>query len=443
MTSMEAEQDADFAVPQDGTYATAHRHPPHVPSATPSEPATAAGQGGLPLTSTSSKRARDETSEKDWGMAATSSEFEPPPKKDKSTGLKWTAAEKDAFYRAYQTHGKDWAAIMRLLPSKNESQIKNYYQNYKSRLNLREQSPPRSSPHASPPPLNGPEEWRAQLNALVALQGGSNKGLGGLPLGLPLGLPFGMPPHPHQGMHGGPSPPPRHHQQAPSSSTQQQQGGVPNIFDQFLPPGGSYNSIGAMNSLGSAYGLQAGLQAYHARAAALQSMMAGGSTSPPHGQGNYSRPSHGGGGRGVPQHSHGQMPPASQLQLAQLSNLMARSNPVALAQMFGLDPSMGRHLVASQEATRALMQPQAQAGSQQQQQGRQNYPHQPSPPPLHNFPPLQGYTHQQPVNAPQPGPPTSTSLPSQPGSRSPQPSAQAPTGTSGATREDTKPPQGA
>ena len=215
------------------------------------------------------------------------------------------------------------------------------------------------------------------------------------------------------------------------------------MFDQFLPLGG-YNSIGAMNSLGSAYGLQAGLQAYHARAATLQGMMGGGSTSPPPGgQGNYSQPSHGGGGRGMPPHAHGQMPPASQLQLAQLSNLMARSNPVALAQMFGLDPSMGRQLVASQEATRALMQPQAQAGSQQP--GRQSYPHQPSPPPPHNYPPLQGYSQQQPSNAPQPGPPASTSLPSQPGSRSPQPPApaQATAGTSEATRHDIKPSQGA
>ena len=436
VASMEPEQDAEFAMPQDGTYATANRHPPHAPSTSKhggarGAAAAAAGRGGP---SSSSKRARDEAwpaaeSEKDWGIAATSSEYEPPPKKDKSTGLKWTAAEKDTFYRAYQTHGKDWATIMRLLPNKNELQIKNYYQNYKNRLNLREQSPPRSSPHASPPPLNVPEEWRAQLNALAALQGGANGGLGGggLPQGLPLGLPFGMPPHPHQGMpqKGGPSPPPRHQQGPSSAQHQQHQGGMPNMFDQF-PSGGAYNSVCAMNSLGSALGLQAGLQAYHARAATLQGMMGAGAPSPPPGQGNY--PQHPQVGRGMPHHQHGQMPPSSQLQLAQLSSLMARSNPVALAQMLALDASMGRHLVASQEATRALMQPQAQAGSQQQQ--HQNYPHQPSPPPLHSYPPFQAYSQQP--NAPQTGPPVSTSLP---------PQAQTTTGSSETARKDTKPPQ--
>ena len=150
-SELDALPDADFCVPQDGTYASAHRHPPHARAAA-AEPKRSHAAASSSLGAAAAvggpepKRAREE--------AATAAD-EPASKKEKGTGLKWTVAEKDTFYRAYQTHGKDWVTITRLLPNKNESQIKNYYQNYKGRLNL--EPPPAQEPqprqaHASPPP---------------------------------------------------------------------------------------------------------------------------------------------------------------------------------------------------------------------------------------------------------------------------------------------------
>ena len=48
----------------------------------------------------------------------------------------WSAAEKEAFLRHFRSHGKNWAMLMRLIPSKTEAQIKTYYQSYKTSLGL-------------------------------------------------------------------------------------------------------------------------------------------------------------------------------------------------------------------------------------------------------------------------------------------------------------------
>jgi hypothetical protein len=49
----------------------------------------------------------------------------------KRTVTKWTETEKEAFLAGFKAHGKTWAALARLVPTKTSSQIKNYYQNYK------------------------------------------------------------------------------------------------------------------------------------------------------------------------------------------------------------------------------------------------------------------------------------------------------------------------
>jgi hypothetical protein len=49
---------------------------------------------------------------------------------------KWTATEKALFLRHLVTHGKNWAVLTHLIPSKTEAQIKNHYQSYRNRLGL-------------------------------------------------------------------------------------------------------------------------------------------------------------------------------------------------------------------------------------------------------------------------------------------------------------------
>jgi len=51
---------------------------------------------------------------------------------------KWSNDEKELFLRHFSSHGKNWAILTRLIPSKSEAQIKNYYQNYKNRLGLQQ-----------------------------------------------------------------------------------------------------------------------------------------------------------------------------------------------------------------------------------------------------------------------------------------------------------------
>ena len=56
---------------------------------------------------------------------------------EKRTLQKWTENEKELFMHHFQHHGKDWRILTRFIPTKTEAQIKNYYQNYKNRLGLK------------------------------------------------------------------------------------------------------------------------------------------------------------------------------------------------------------------------------------------------------------------------------------------------------------------
>ncbi|CAI5720198.1 unnamed protein product [Hyaloperonospora brassicae] len=51
---------------------------------------------------------------------------------------KWTEGEKADFLKYFSQFGKDWATLTENIPSKTAAQIKNYYQNYKNRLNLQD-----------------------------------------------------------------------------------------------------------------------------------------------------------------------------------------------------------------------------------------------------------------------------------------------------------------
>eukprot|EP00824_Muranothrix_gubernata_P016419 TRINITY_DN3399_c0_g1_i2.p1 TRINITY_DN3399_c0_g1~~TRINITY_DN3399_c0_g1_i2.p1 ORF type:complete len:944 (+),score=202.18 TRINITY_DN3399_c0_g1_i2:70-2901(+) len=48
----------------------------------------------------------------------------------------WTQLEKGDFKRFFAIHGRNWKELARLIPSKSETQIRNYFQNSRSRLGL-------------------------------------------------------------------------------------------------------------------------------------------------------------------------------------------------------------------------------------------------------------------------------------------------------------------
>ncbi|KAK9819027.1 hypothetical protein WJX74_007162 [Apatococcus lobatus] len=48
----------------------------------------------------------------------------------------WQEDEKAAFMETYKEYGRDWERLQKAIPNKKQIQIKNYYQNYKSKLGL-------------------------------------------------------------------------------------------------------------------------------------------------------------------------------------------------------------------------------------------------------------------------------------------------------------------
>ena len=59
--------------------------------------------------------------------------------KEKSSSArsnKWTPEEKDAYVKHLKIFGKDWTSLHKKIPTKTIAQIKNFYQNYKNKLQL-------------------------------------------------------------------------------------------------------------------------------------------------------------------------------------------------------------------------------------------------------------------------------------------------------------------
>ncbi|SPQ99720.1 unnamed protein product (mitochondrion) [Plasmodiophora brassicae] len=50
--------------------------------------------------------------------------------------VNWTSEEKTALMEALRVHGRDWKALCSAVPTRTETQIKNFYQNYKEKLGL-------------------------------------------------------------------------------------------------------------------------------------------------------------------------------------------------------------------------------------------------------------------------------------------------------------------
>lgn len=59
-----------------------------------------------------------------------------PSSKDILTSSHWTDGEKQMFLQYLGVHGKNWKMLSDLIPTKTVNQIKNYYQNYRNKLNL-------------------------------------------------------------------------------------------------------------------------------------------------------------------------------------------------------------------------------------------------------------------------------------------------------------------
>ena len=57
--------------------------------------------------------------------------------KAKRTSMQqWNTEEKAQFIELLKTHGRNWEAIAEKLPRKTDKQCRNYFQNYKHKLNL-------------------------------------------------------------------------------------------------------------------------------------------------------------------------------------------------------------------------------------------------------------------------------------------------------------------
>jgi len=71
------------------------------------------------------------------GSASSSRGERPRERRDRRTSSFWTTADKEAFVRNFMVTGKDWAQLSRLMANvKTPQQMKNFYQNYKLKLNL-------------------------------------------------------------------------------------------------------------------------------------------------------------------------------------------------------------------------------------------------------------------------------------------------------------------
>lgn len=50
--------------------------------------------------------------------------------------IQWNTEEKKLFIDCLKKHGRDWDAIAEAFPNKTDKQCRNYFQNYKHKLNL-------------------------------------------------------------------------------------------------------------------------------------------------------------------------------------------------------------------------------------------------------------------------------------------------------------------
>jgi hypothetical protein len=104
----------------------------------------------------------------------------------------WSPEEKEAFIATFRTHGLDYSALARAIPSKAVSQIRTFYQNYKIKLGL--------DKIALPPTAIKPGTRKRKADG--GLPGDASRALRMRPPGAPpLGLPPGtyLPPPPLDG----------------------------------------------------------------------------------------------------------------------------------------------------------------------------------------------------------------------------------------------------
>ncbi len=121
--TLEEDDTVDFALPEDGTFFSYRRHPPHQKSCTPIY-----SKGGI-QTIQGKKNVRVSL---DQFLAANHA---------KSDLLRarqqWTESEMSDFIKHLKTYGKKWAKIASLIGTKSDEQVKQYYQTYRSSKNFK------------------------------------------------------------------------------------------------------------------------------------------------------------------------------------------------------------------------------------------------------------------------------------------------------------------
>lgn len=63
------------------------------------------------------------------------------PTSERKSMAHWVEEEKEEFKKQLSVHGKDWKRISQVITNKTEKQIRNFYQNYKKKMNLEELLP--------------------------------------------------------------------------------------------------------------------------------------------------------------------------------------------------------------------------------------------------------------------------------------------------------------
>eukprot|EP00124_Ichthyophonus_hoferi_P001929 Ihof_evm2s116 gene=Ihof_evmTU2s116 len=72
----------------------------------------------------------------DMGEGGEDAEVEEAGRRARRSVSYWTTQEKEDFLNHFKIYGRNWNRLSELIPSKTQNQIKNYFQNYKNKLNL-------------------------------------------------------------------------------------------------------------------------------------------------------------------------------------------------------------------------------------------------------------------------------------------------------------------
>jgi hypothetical protein len=90
----------------------------------------------------------------------------------------WIDSEKEEFKAQLSIHGKNWKRISQIITNKTEKQIRNFYQNYKKKMNLEELLPShekQKSKKKSTSPLSGLKRAKSFTRSISPFKKGTKK----------------------------------------------------------------------------------------------------------------------------------------------------------------------------------------------------------------------------------------------------------------------------